>query len=153
MKFIKSRVWQVCLTVTLALYPLYVWWAVQNLAPLAALLPLAVIAFLRSISTSKKHSATRLFYLSTVVLLVIALSWRESERALLFYPVWINLGMLVLFGWSLLRPPSMVTQLANLVEGPLDAKAITYTTKVTKVWCVFFIVNGSIALGTASTLR
>ena len=27
--------------------------------------------------------------------------------------------------------------------------AIAYTRRVTQIWCVFFVINGSIALGTA----
>lgn len=62
-----------------------------------------------------------------------------------FYPVLINLILLVVFGISLIRPPTMVERLARLREPNLPPAAIIYTRRVTQVWCGFFIVNASIS--------
>jgi uncharacterized membrane protein len=43
----------------------------------------------------------------------------------------------------------MVERMARLTEPDLPPEAIGYTRKVTQVWCGFFVINGSIALGTA----
>ncbi|WP_228517846.1 COG4648 family protein [Aliidiomarina indica] len=114
-----------------------------------ALVPLILILALRGFFTSRQSGPTRTFYLLTAIVLAIALSFREDERALLFYPVWINLGMLALFAWSLLRPPTVIARIARFMEGELDPKGLAYTTRVTQVWCGFFIINGGIALFTA----
>lgn len=144
-----SRLFRLGLTVALMVYPLYVWWAITQLTPIAAILPLAVLALLRGLLTLNQPNGTHFFYILTAILLVVALLLRQAEYALLFYPFWINVGMLALFAWTLLSPPSFVTRIATLLEGSLDAKGVTYTTKVTMVWCGFFILNGSIAMGTA----
>ncbi len=72
-----------------------------------------------------------------------------SPDHLRFYPVAINAAMLLLFGVTLLRPPSMIERLARLAEPHLPAGAVRYTRLVTQVWCGFFLLNGGIALYTA----
>jgi uncharacterized membrane protein len=57
--------------------------------------------------------------------------------------------LLALFGASLAHPPSIIERFARLREPQLPPAAIAYTRRVTQVWCVFFAVNGSIALVTA----
>ena len=70
------------------------------------------------------------------------------------YPVAVNLVLLSLFGFSLIKPPTVVFRLASLQDkslresGPAREKAEPYCRKVTVVWCGFFIVNGAIALST-----
>ena len=46
-------------------------------------------------------------------------------------------------------PQSIVERMARLSEPDLPASGVAYTRTVTKVWCAFFVVNGSIALATA----
>jgi uncharacterized membrane protein len=72
-----------------------------------------------------------------------------GETATRLYPVLINAGLLVLFGLSLVYPPPIAERLARLSEPDLPAAAVGYTRRVTQVWCVFFAVNGSVALYTA----
>lgn len=65
------------------------------------------------------------------------------------YPVWVNLVMLAVFGFSLFRPPSVVERLARLQEPDLPPSGVRYTRQVTKVWCGFFVLNGAAAAYTA----
>ena len=65
------------------------------------------------------------------------------------YPVWVNVVMLAVFGYSLFHPPSVVERLARLQEPDLPASGVAYTRQVTKVWCVFFVLNGAAAAFTA----
>ena len=53
--------------------------------------------------------------------------------------------MLCLFGLSLKFGPPMIERLARLREPVLPDIAIVYTRQVTKVWCLFFMLNGLIA--------
>lgn len=137
------------LTPLFVLYPLYIWFAIQYLSVMTALLPLVALLIARGLLFSAQGLLSRGFYLVTASFLLIALWQQQSETALLFYPVWINLGMLAIFAWSLFHPPSVITRIATLMEGPLDEKGIDYTENVTRVWCVFFIFNGSMAAGLA----
>ena len=75
--------------------------------------------------------------------------WGNALLPLKLYPVLVNAALLAAFAWSLASPPSMVERMARLTEPDLPPEAIAYTRTVTQVWCGFFVVNGSIALGTA----
>jgi uncharacterized membrane protein len=57
--------------------------------------------------------------------------------------------MLLVFSWSLRSPTSLIERLARIQQPDLPPEGIIYTRRVTQIWCVFFIVNGSIALVTA----
>lgn len=61
----------------------------------------------------------------------------------------VNLVLLVVFGLSLVRGPSVAERIARLQEPDLDARGVAYTRRVTQVWCGFFVLNGCIALATA----
>ena len=75
--------------------------------------------------------------------------WSNELLTLRFYPAIANAAMLLLFSWSLLSPPSLIERLARIQHPDLPPEGILYTRRVTLIWCVFFIVNGSIALSTA----
>jgi uncharacterized membrane protein len=62
-----------------------------------------------------------------------------------FYPVLINLVLLVVFVSTLIKPPSMIERLARLTNPNLSETAISYTRNVTIVWCSFFIFNATAA--------
>ncbi len=86
--------------------------------------------------------------LATGTLALWALLGRDTLPVKL-YPVLANVGLLASFGFTLIRPPSMVERFARLTEPQLPSRAITYTRRVTQVWCIFFAVNGTLALITA----
>ena len=73
----------------------------------------------------------------------------DSLLAIKVYPVAINCGLAMVFGVSLIRPPTIIERIARLGEPELDEHGISYTRTVTKVWVCFFIVNGSISAWTA----
>ena len=72
-----------------------------------------------------------------------------AARAIKLYPFAVSLTLLATFILSLLNPPSAIERLARLKEPNLSPRAVAYTRVVTKVWCVFFFINGGLALATA----
>lgn len=67
------------------------------------------------------------------------------------YPVIMNLIFLFTFGSTLFLPPNMCFRLACLSDRKLSTSLIArrvekYCWKVTAIWCVFFILNGIVAL-------
>jgi len=72
----------------------------------------------------------------------------NSWLPLKLYPVVVNAVLLAVFAASLVRPPTVIERIARLTEPALPAAGVAYTRKVTQLWCVFFVVNGSVALGT-----
>lgn len=73
----------------------------------------------------------------------------DSMLVARLYPVVMNMLMLSIFAASLLNPPSVIERFARLREPDLSERGVRYTTRVTIVWCGFFVVNGAIALWTA----
>lgn len=69
----------------------------------------------------------------------------QKPQSMYWYPVWVNLLMLLVFGVSLLGKQSLIERLARLQDPNLPPEAVPYTRRVTQIWCVFFIFNGSIA--------
>ncbi len=75
--------------------------------------------------------------------------WSNDLVTLRFYPALVNAMSLLVFSWSLVSPPSLIERFARIQHPDLPPEGVIYTRRVTQVWCVFFIINGSIALATA----
>ena len=129
------------------LYPLAIWFGQGKVEPrwLALLLLLAAAARLPAMKVSL---AARWSACAALVLAAGAV-WANALLPLKLYPVLVNAAFLAAFAYSLASPPSMIERMARLTEPDLPPAAIAYTRVVTQVWCGFFVVNGSIALGTA----
>lgn len=129
------------------LYPLAIWFGEGRVEPryLALLLLLAAAARLPAL----KVSAAARWSAGAALVLAAGAVWANALLPLKLYPVLVNAALLIAFGYSLASPPSMVERMARLTEPDLPPAGVAYTRTVTKVWCVFFIINGSIALGTA----
>ncbi|MES2018962.1 MAG: hypothetical protein V4484_20920 [Pseudomonadota bacterium] len=129
------------------LYPLAIWLGQGRVEPrwLALLLLLAAAARLPALKVSRVAR----WSVACALLLAAGAVWANALLPLKLYPVLVNAVLLAAFGYSLASPPSMVERMARLTEPDLPPAAIAYTRVVTQVWCAFFIVNGSIALGTA----
>jgi len=129
------------------LYPFLIWCAHDKLEPRLLAIILMVAAALR-MSTFKLTRRHRWMSLSALALGLSALFW-DSLLPLKLYPAAVNLGMLALFGVSLLHPPSIVERLARLQDANLPSFAVAYTRRVTQVWCVFFALNAMLCFVTA----
>lgn len=81
------------------------------------------------------------------VLALLAFVFKSSQW-FTYYPIIVNVVMLAIFTQSLYQKESMVERFARLQEPELPDYAVRYTRTVTKVWCFFFVVNGSVALAT-----
>lgn len=80
-------------------------------------------------------------------LLLVLISWLFAKyQLLLYYPVAVNLVFFIVFCHSLTQPETIIEKFAKIRHPDLSLKAIQYTRKVTLCWCIFFILNGSIAL-------
>ena len=83
------------------------------------------------------------------ILLAGTVLLRGSADAMLFYPTFVNLVLLVVFVHSLYAPPTVITRIARIREPELPESAVRYTRNVTVIWSIFFLVNGSVSLYTA----
>ena len=135
------------------LYPLAIFFGLRVTEPrYVALLLIAVLLLRRSRQTARflaSLSRIDIGVLGALLLLAGTTAATNSEVLLRLYPAAVNFGMLLLFGGSLLTPPSMIERFARLGEPDLPLAAIGYTRRITQLWCVFFIGNGSVATYTA----
>ena len=134
-------------------YPFIVYLTLGRLEPRILVLILVVVYGTRYLVVRRRsaglkgpYAAWVFFGLASFAVIVFAMN---SSATLLYYPVLINLILFVLFGYSLLHPPSVIEQIARMREPDLPASGVAYTRKVTFAWQIFFVINGSIALATA----
>lgn len=71
--------------------------------------------------------------------------WNDP-MGLLITPTLINAALLATFGTSLWAERPIVERFARLQAKDLSDAEVRYCRRVTKVWCGFFVANGSIAL-------
>ena len=138
------------------LYPVIVYCGYRywGLSPSRLSLMLLALAFYHFLNFTRSKSQvergrTGIF---VVLILVCALVAFLADNILFvkFYPVLVNLSLLSFFGFTLWRPPSFAFRMASLhnksLENSPSLKSVErYCQKVTIAWCVFFVVNGSIA--------
>src|SRR5580704_11915649 len=88
-----------------------------------------------------------------VPFLVYFLYRRRSP--VLYWPVVVSATLLVVFGRTLFHPPTLVERFARLQKSELTPEEVRYCRRVTQLWCLFFIGNGSLAwvLAHGSSLR
>jgi uncharacterized membrane protein len=136
-----------------ALYPLLIFGGLQFLDPrsvaLLVLIALAVRYRRHAARLLTGFSAVQFVALGMAPLLGLAVLATNSEVLLRLYPAVISASMLILFGVTLVHPPTMVERFARLQERELSPASVRYTRHVTQAWCAFFVVNGALAAYTA----
>jgi uncharacterized membrane protein len=139
--------WRIALVwLATLLYPLAIYFGLNWLEPRSlALLLLAIVSARAAISRDRVWLAAA----GGALVLVIVSAVANQVLPLKLYPVLVNAVMLGFFGLSLRHPPSAIERIARLREPDFPPSAIAYTRKVTIVWCLFFTVNGAVALATA----
>jgi uncharacterized membrane protein len=142
-----GRLWTALTVALTMLYPLVIWSSNGRIEPrwLAGLLLLAAATRLPAL----KLSSMARWSAGAALLLAGCAIWANALLPLKLYPVLVSAAFLAAFTYSLAVPPTVIERLARLSEPDLPPAAIGYTRRVTQVWCVFFVINGSIALGTA----
>ena len=139
--------------VLFGLYPLLIFAGLHFLDPRGVgLLLLAALALRHRAQAAKlvaRFSPAQFVALALPFLLGAAVLVTNSETLLRLYPTSISASMLLLFGLTLVHPPTMVERFARLEEPDLPPARVRYTRRVTEVWCGFFVVNGLVSGYTA----
>jgi uncharacterized membrane protein len=127
------------------LYPFVVVFALRWIEPrwiglaIGAMVAIRAAASWRSVVPSK-----RMVLILLLLLLSLGFTWtRNDEVALLLAPVAINASLLVMFGSTLFGGPTFVETIARARTPNLPLDEVSYCRGVTKVWCAFFVANGS----------
>lgn len=104
------------------------------------------------IHTAVRSRAQRRFAASSALAIPLCAGalWLDDQRYVLAMPVFINAGFFFAFFSSLRTRTPLVERFARMRVQDLTPEEIRYCRSVTKVWCAFFVVNGSIALALAA---
>lgn len=134
-------------------YPLLIYFGLHLLQPRYVALLLAAAMLLRR-RREMQRFMTGLSWIDRLVMAVLLClagmtAIVNSELLLRLYPAAVAAGMLLIFAMSLYSPPSMIERFARLQQPNLPPAGVRYTRRVTQAWCVFLVVNTSIALYTA----
>ncbi len=134
-------------------YPVIVYFGLGYFETRLIAIALIVVALARFLIVRRMDSfAARLPQGNLVIaaLLLVGIAGMASNSSVLlqYYPVCINALMFTVFLTSLIRPPSIIEQIARIKTPDLPEAGVSYTRKVTMVWCGFFTLNGAMALYT-----
>lgn len=149
----KKIVWIVVALITLA-YPVLVYYGLNSLSPRHFLLLIIPVFFIRWGMLRKQNSATsHLMVIPALlgILLCFVAFIINSPTMIKLYPAFMSFTLLTVFIHSLFSPPSIITSIAQgLSKERLPEEAVNYTRKVTMAWCLFFLLNGVVAILTAT---
>ncbi|OBT14776.1 DNA gyrase subunit B [Vibrio sp. UCD-FRSSP16_10] len=138
--------------IVLLAYPFAVYFGIDKFgfSIVGILLVLALGVRLLSVQKTQLKELKYVAQVSAVVgiTLVCLGALFKQHNWLTFYPVVVNLCMLMVFASSLRQPQTIVERLARLQDPELPQSGVDYTRKVTIIWCLFFIGNGLFALYT-----
>ena len=79
---------------------------------------------------------------------VIIIAARSPAVGLRAYPILISLTLASVFGYSLLRPPTIIEQIVRMRRPHMPPQIVTYLRNVTVVWTGFFLLNAAISAAT-----
>ena len=134
----------------IAAYPVIILFGLRTLPLGTIAATLIVVALLRLwYLRSASNNQTIPLALTLILLLVLIYTLLSGDsRNLMFYPVTVNATLLVAFLYSLRTGMPVIERLARLQDPNLPLAAVSYTRRVTWVWCGFFLFNGLAALYT-----
>lgn len=143
---------KIAVAVVVLLYPIAIYFGLQQFQPKYLALSLAALVILRaSITRSPIFKAVKGLWAIVLVagLGIAAFSFFDnSDLGLKLYPVIITSAFLTVFAYSLRHPPTVIERLARVQEPDLPPEGVAYTRKVTQVWCAFFVFNILVSLYT-----
>jgi len=135
--------------ILLVCYPFITYLSIQYNAINLAILVLIIIFVLRLLTLPAifAHTGWLAKILPCLGLALVTISGLLTKyQLLLYYPVMVNLVFLIIFSYSLKMPPTIIERFARMQHPNLSQLAIIYTRKVTICWCLFFLLNGAVAL-------
>lgn len=138
---------KIILVIVTLTYPFIVYFGLTHFDPTIIMCFIITLLIVRAL-TEKQHNTRKVMFVMAIGVLVVAYFW-GNQQGLKLYPVIVNTAMLMLFTSSLCTKQSIIERMARIKEPNLPESGVRYTKKVTIIWCVFFTLNGLIALFTA----
>ena len=133
----------------LVVYPLVMYLLIEQTSPhlLVALFGAVALARLLLI----REIAARWMWLGglTVLILCVGSWWQGSVDWVRLYPALMSAAGAGYGIYTLRHPPSAIERLVTLINMPVTEARRPYLRGVTRVWVIFFVANGAVALYTA----
>lgn len=135
------RLFHLLVVLALAAYPFLVYYGRERIGAVWLTAGILLLWGIKSLLSRQRWQQ-----LVVLALLLCMGLFQLTDRPgfLYFYPIVVNLVLLLVFAGSLFTSMSVVERIARSQEPELPPSAVAYTRTVTKVWIAFFIVNGSI---------
>ena len=127
------------------IYPFIVWWGLNRFGLFFLACFMVALAALRYILDKKN---TSLVMMLVCIFLAGSACALKDATTLKLYPVLMNGVMLFIFGSSFFEQETIIERFARLSDPELSDDGIRYTRRLTAIWCVFFVLNGAVALWT-----
>jgi uncharacterized membrane protein len=130
-------------------YPAAVYYGLTHLGArqlALVLVPLLVLTALARIPKQRRGAVRDALKAPAAMALLLSLTALfDDHRFLLATPVLINLVLLAGFAGSLRTAQPLVERFARMQVDDLSPAEIDYCRKVTQVWSLFFVLNGTVA--------
>lgn len=134
-------------------YPFVAYTALRSFSPRILILVLAGYLALRlglaALGKSPSIGSTERFLIAFAGCGALLWALISPVAGLKAYPIFVSAGFAMVFGHSLLFPPTIVERIARLRPAEVTPAALVYFRRVTLAWLVFFFANGSISALTA----
>lgn len=135
-------------------YPVLVYSGLRWLEPRVVAVLLGSLLMLRFVLNRRRSRTVILRSSLSFPLVLLGLAYLltflfNEGRFFLFVPAMFSVALLVSFGRSLLRPPSMVELFARMKQPDMSTEKVSYCRCVTLLWVVFFLLNASVSTALA----
>jgi len=135
-------------------YPVLVYSGLRWLEPRVVAVLLGSLLMLRFVLNRRRSRTVILRSSLSFPLVLLGLAYLltflfNEGRFFLFVPAMFSVALLVSFGRSLLRPPSMVELFARMKQPDMSTEKVSYCRCVTLLWVVFFLWNASVSTALA----
>jgi len=146
-----SVVLRVVFVFVLALYPILVFFGLRVLPPGVVGLLLAVLLMIRFGVIRATERSTALPGFIVLFLYAVASALVGNAQMLLYYPVLVNLLLLVLFAGSLRSQEPLLIRVVRARGTAVGEHATRYLTRLTAIWAGFFLANGLVSVWTTTS--
>ncbi len=126
-------------------YPFAVYFADDRIGPLVFVAAAIALIALRLVALRAEEARRWRMPLLVVASLLLLLASIDLDFATRSYPLLLSLAAAGLFGWSLLRPPSLIERLARIRQPDLPPAAQRYCRRVTVIWTCWLVCNAGVA--------
>jgi uncharacterized membrane protein len=129
------------------LYPLAIYFGLKTFSPRLVAIMCGTMAIAGTLLKQRDQYTFRLLApVMGVILLCLISAFFNRSHILLYLPLLISINLLISFGYTLCRPPSMAAIFAQRATGmTCNAEQLRYCRLVTLIWAVFFVCNGTVA--------